>query len=191
MKDKFVVCITGASGSIYGIRLIEELQKVGEVYVVVSSSGYLVLKEELGLTREKLKKQLKNIKIFKENDFTSPLASGSQLIKFKGVVIIPCSMSTLGNIANGINANLIHRIGEVALKERVKLILAIRESPYSLIHIENMKKVTLSGGIIAPLSPAFYHSPSTIEDLVNFSVGKILDLLEVPHDLFKRWKNTN
>jgi len=188
MQDKFVVCMTGASGSIYGIRLIEELSKLGKVYVVISNSGYLVLKEEMGLTKKNLEKMFPTIEIVHEKNLMSPLASGSQLSKFKGVIIIPCSMSTLGNIANGINQNLIHRIGEVALKERVKLILAIRESPYSLIHIENMKKVTLSGGIIAPLSSAFYHSPSTIDDLINFNVGKILDLLGIDHNLFKRWR---
>jgi 4-hydroxy-3-polyprenylbenzoate decarboxylase len=188
LEDKFVVCITGASGSVYGIRLVEELSKVGKVYLVVSNSGYLVLKEELNLTKEKLKNKLPNIKIVSANDLMSPLASGSQLINFKGVVVIPCSMSTLGNIANGINQNLIHRIGEVALKERVRLILAVREMPYSLIHIKNMEKVTLAGGIIVPLSPAFYHNPKTIDDLINFTIGKILDLLQVKHSLYKRWQ---
>ncbi len=188
MKNKFVVCITGASGGIYGIKLTEELTKIGEVYLVISNSGYLVLKEELDLTKERIKKIFKDkIQIVSEKNLLSPLASGSQLSKFKGVIIIPCSMSTLGNIANGINQNLIHRIGEVALKERVKLILAVRETPYSLIHIENMRKITLAGGIVFPLSPAFYHKPKTIDDLVNFTIGKILDLLDIENNLFKRW----
>jgi 4-hydroxy-3-polyprenylbenzoate decarboxylase len=189
VNNKFAVCITGASGSIYGLRLAEELSKLGKVYLVISNSGYLVIKEELKLKKSDLiQKFNKNVEIVSEKNLLSPLASGSQLSKFKGVIIIPCSMSTLGNIANGINQNLIHRIGEVALKERIKLILAVRETPYSLIHIENMKKVTLSGGIVFPLSPAFYHNPSTIDDLVNFTVGKILDLLDIENNLFKRWK---
>jgi len=188
--NRFVVCITGASGSIYGIELTKTLSNLGKVYLVVSNSGYLVLNEELGIKKGNLKDIFnKNVEIVSSHNLTSPLASGSQLTRFNGVIISPCSMSTLGNIANGINSNLIHRIGEVALKERVKLILHVREMPYSLIHLENMKKITLSGGIIAPLSPAFYHQPKTINDLVKFIIGKTLDLLGIDNKVYNRWKD--
>ncbi len=191
-ENKFVVCITGASGVIYGIRLMEELSKVGKVYVVVSKNGYIVMEKEHKIKKtDFLKKYFNNpnIEIVSDRNIASKLASGSFLTNFKGVIIAPCSMSTLGAIANGVNYNLIHRISEVALKERVKLILLVREMPYSLIHIENMRKITLSGGIIAPASPSFYHYPTTVEDMVNFVVGKILDLIGIENNLYRRWNN--
>ena len=190
-ENKFVVCITGASGVIYGIRLIEELSKIGKVYTVVSKNGYLVMEKEHNIKKSDFLKKFsnnRNIEIIPEKNISSKLASGSVLSKFKGVIVAPCSMSTLGAIANGVNYNLIHRISEVALKERVKLILLVREMPYSLIHIENMKKVSLAGGIIAPASPSFYSYPKTIDDMINFVVGKILDLLEIDNNLYKRWE---
>jgi len=150
--SRTVVCITGASGSIYGIRLV----------------GIATLHDE--------------------KDISSPLASGSNLCSYRGVVIAPCSMSTLGCIANGINNNLIHRVGEVALKERIKLILLVREMPYSLVHIENMLRVTKAGAVVAPASPGFYHKPESVDDLVNFVVGKVMDLLGIGNNLFKRWR---
>ena len=191
-KNKFVVCITGASGVIYGIKLIEELSKLGYVYVVVSKNGYLVMEKEHKIRKSDFIKKFssnKNVNIVSEKDISSKLASGSFLTKFKGVIIAPCSMSTLGAIANGVNYNLIHRISEVALKEKIKLILLIREMPYSLIHIENMKKVSIAGGIITPASPGFYHNPKTIEDMINFVIGKILDLLDIDNNLYNRWNN--
>jgi len=190
--DKFVVCITGASGIIYGIRLIEELSKIGKVYTIVSKNGYLVMEKEHNIKKSDFIKKFssnKNVVVVSEKNISSKLASGSFLSKFKAVIIAPCSMSTLGAVANGVNYNLIHRVSEVALKERVKLILLIREMPYSLIHIENMKKVSISGGIIAPASPAFYNYPKSIDDMINFVVGKILDLIGVENSLYKRWMN--
>ncbi len=184
--NKTVVCITGASGSIYGIRLVEELSKVGDVDLVISSAGYRVIKEEIDEDRFKKIKDIATI--HDEKDISSPLASGSTLCSYKGVIIAPCSMSTLGCIANGINYNLIHRIGEVALKERVKLILLVREMPYSLVHIENMLRVTKAGAIVTPASPGFYHKPKSIDDLINFVVGKIMDILGIENDLYSRWK---
>ncbi|WP_461828559.1 UbiX family flavin prenyltransferase, partial [Aquifex sp.] len=109
-------------------------------------------------------------------------------VKYRGVYIVPCSTSTLACIANGVNQNLIHRIGETALKERVPLILLVREMPYSKVHLENMLKLTEAGAIVMPASPAFYHKPKSIEDMVNFVVGKLLDALRIEHNLFKRWK---
>ncbi len=184
---KTVVCITGASGSIYGIKLCEFLGDKGGAELIVSSAGYKVIKEELKSNIiDELKK---SIKIYDENDYTAPVASGSRLNKYKGVVIAPCSMSTLACIANGVNQNLIHRVAEVALKEKIPLILLIREMPYSTIHIENMLKVSKAGAIVMPASPAFYHKPKEIEDIINFVIGKILDALKIDHNLYRRWKS--
>ena len=189
-KNNFVVCITGASGVIYGIRLIEELSKFGKVYVIVSKNGYIVMEKEHNIKKGEFLKKFsnnKNVFIVSEKNISSKLASGSFLTKFKAVIIAPCSMSTLGAVANGVNYNLIHRVSEVALKEKVKLILLVREMPYSLIHIENMRKVSLAGGIIAPASPSFYNYPETLDDMINFVVGKILDLIGIENNLYKRW----
>jgi len=187
--QKVVLCITGASGVIYGIRLLQVLEELNfSVDLVISENAKVVLKEEHSLTFEEALKGLRNVKIHEENDFTSPLASGSRLVHYRGVYIVPCSTNTLSCIANGINRNLIHRIGEVALKERIPLVLLIREAPYNEIHLENMLKITRMGGIILPASPAFYHKPRSIDDMINFIIGKLLDALRIEHNLYKRWK---
>ncbi|GAB6065170.1 UbiX family flavin prenyltransferase [Aquifex pyrophilus] len=186
---KVAVCITGASGVIYGVSLVKALSELSyRVDLVISGNARVVLKEEHGKTFEDYLSGLKNVFLHDEKDFTSPLASGSVLVKYEGVYIAPCSTSTLACIANGINKNLIHRIGEVALKERVPLVLLVREAPYSKIHLENMLKITEAGGIIVPASPAFYHKPKNLEDMINFVVGKLLDVLRIEHNLYKRWK---
>jgi 4-hydroxy-3-polyprenylbenzoate decarboxylase len=185
---KFVVCITGASGVIYGYRVLEELSRKSHVEAVVSSSGETVLKEELGIGMGELTEKFPKVRFHSEKDFTSPLASGSFLSSFGGVLVVPCSTSTLGAVASGVNFTLIHRVCEVALKERVKLIMLVREMPYSRVHLENMIKLTEAGAIIMPASPAFYHRPKTLEDAVNFVIGKIFDSLGVEHDLYNRWK---
>ncbi|WP_457640508.1 UbiX family flavin prenyltransferase [Persephonella sp.] len=186
---KFIVCITGASGSIYGIRLINELSKKYFVYAVVSKNAYLVMEKEEGISRENFIKNLpENVELFSENAIDAPIASGSRFSSIEGVIVAPCSMGTLGAVANGISNNLIHRTVDVAMKERKKVCLLVREMPFSLIHIENMKKFTLAGGIIAPASPAFYHKPETVEDIINFVVGKVLDIFGIEHSLYRRWK---
>ncbi|NPA54453.1 MAG: UbiX family flavin prenyltransferase [Aquificae bacterium] len=186
---KFVVCITGASGAIYGVRLIEKLSEDHQVYLVVSSNGFIVIQRELGLDKEKFLSSLnKNVKVFDPYDITASIASGSRIVETEGVIIAPCSLGTLGSIANGVSQNLIHRVADVALKERKKLYLLVREMPFSLIHIENMKKVSLAGGIVASASPGFYHYPKTLDDLINFVVGKILDTFNIPHSLYKKWR---
>ncbi|ADC89467.1 3-octaprenyl-4-hydroxybenzoate carboxy-lyase [Thermocrinis albus DSM 14484] len=189
MQERLVVSITGASGSIYGIRLTEVLLQLGfDVDLIISSSGLLVIKEELGLTWEDLRKKFPQVRWVKEKDLTDPVASGSRLIHYRGVIIAPCSMSTLACISAGINNNLIHRVCEVALKERVPLVLLVREMPYSLIHLENMLRVVKAGAVVMPASPGFYHKPKSIEDMVDFVVGKILDALRIEHHLFRRWR---
>jgi len=174
---KVLVTITGASGLIYANRLIEELKKSNQEVSVIISKGAEKVSEAEKITLPKSD--------YSEDDFNSPFASGSN--PPDAMIVCPCSLKSLGEISNGVGSNLISRAAEVCLKERKKLILVIRETPYSLITIKNMEKITLAGGIVLPASPGFYHSPNKIEDLVNFIVGKILDQLGITHSLFKRW----
>jgi 4-hydroxy-3-polyprenylbenzoate decarboxylase len=161
---RLLVAVSGASGIIYAQRLIEVLKRLGhDVNVVVSNGAMEVAKYE----KAELPKS-----DYSENDLSAPFASGSY--KFDGMVIIPCSVKTLGEVANGIGDTLITRAAEVCLKERRKLILVVRETPLSLIAIENMRKVTLAGGIVLPACPGFY-SGATTDDLINFVVGRVLD----------------
>src|SRR6201995_4400158 len=163
MKKKIVVAITGASGSIYAKLLLQKLQQlqsqIAEVSVVMSDNAKDVWKFELD------NEDYKNIpyKIYPKTDFMAPFASGSA--KFDTMVIVPCSMGTLGRIAGGISDDLITRAADVVLQERRKLMCVIRDTPYNLIHIRNMETVTLAGGIICPPSPSFYSRPATIEDV--------------------------
>ncbi len=189
----YIVGITGASGSIYGIHLIRELcLKKHNVDLILTNAGKIVLKEEEGISSER---ELKNklslckslLRIWDNNNFEAPFMSGSN--SFEALIIIPCSMGKLASIANGISTNLLERTADVVLKERRKLILVVRETPLSLIHLENMVKVTKAGGIILPAMPAFYNHPEKIEDIVDFVVAKVLNLLDIKHNLLKGWKN--
>jgi len=187
--DKYVLCITGASGVRYGLKILQELSKTSYVYLLISENGYVVLNREENITKKDIKKLInENVELVNVKDITSALASGSRLIETKGVIVAPCSMNTLANIANGVSQNLIHRVCDVALKEKVPLYLLIREMPFSLIHIENMRKVALAGAIVSPASAGFYHNPKTVDDMVNFVAGKVLDFFRVKHSLYKRWK---
>jgi len=175
---KIVVAITGASGSVVGLRLIKELERKGvEVIKLISKMGKKVLEFE---TKQQLKPD------YDVDDFFVPIASSSQ--KIDALVICPCSMKTLSAVANGFANNLIIRVADNCLKMKRKLILCTRETPINLIHIENMKKVTLAGGTIMPLDAAYYSEPKSVEDMTDFFVGKILDLLDIEHNLYKRWK---
>ncbi len=177
----------GASGVIYGVRFLEMIRryaKDSEVYLVMSNTAVEILRHEVGLDKESILK-LAN-RVYNEDELGAPIASGS--FKHDGMVIIPCSMKTLASIAHGITDNLITRAADVALKERRKLILVIRETPLNLIHIKNMELVTLAGAIVMPAAPpAFYNRPRTIDDMVNFIVGRVLDLLGIENDLYRRW----
>ncbi|MGV8176980.1 MAG: UbiX family flavin prenyltransferase [Candidatus Bilamarchaeaceae archaeon] len=176
-KKRILVAITGASGLAYSVRLVEELKKGGhDVKVVVSEAAEKVAEYE----HVKLPKR-----DYSEKEMDAPFASGSYM--FDGMIVAPCSLKTLGEIANGIDRTLISRAAEVCLKERRKLVLLVRETPLSLIAIENMKKVTLAGGVVMPASPGFYSQNQKIDDLVKFMVGKMLDQFGVGHKLFKRW----
>ena len=175
---RVLVAITGASGIVYGMRLVEELRKrKHKVYVVHSAGAKEVAKHE----GAKLPKA-----DFGEGDIAAPPASGSHPID--AMVVAPCSLRSLGEIANGIGSTLPTRAAEVMLKERRKLILVVRETPLSYIAIENMRKVALAGGVVLPACPGFYGKPKKVGDLVDFVVGKVLDQLGVEHSLFKRWK---
>ena len=193
MDNKCVtVAMTGASGSIYGIRLIEELLSSGiHVSLVLSDAASLVIKEETSMdwaSEEHIKDHFKRksgLSYFSNKNFFSPLASGSSCPST--MVIAPCSMGTLGRIAGGISSNLIERAADVVLKEKGKLILLPRETPMNDIHLENMLKLSRMDAVIVPAMPGFYHNPKTIDDLINFVVGKLLDQIGIEHNLFKRW----
>ncbi|MDX2481899.1 MAG: flavin prenyltransferase UbiX [Desulfuromusa sp.] len=196
MKN-IVVGITGASGSIYGLRLIEELLCAEKpVTVLLTSAGRQVLAFETGLEVSKnpqegsqqLRKHFKagdNLTHYALNDFFAPVASGSSAPE--AVVICPCSMGTVGRIAAGLSDNLLERVADVALKENKKILLVPRETPFNQIHLENLLRLSKAGAQILPAMPGFYQRPKSVDDLVNFMVGKVLDSLGVEHQLFQRW----
>jgi len=193
MARRIVVGITGASGAVYARRVIQTLAAAGcEVHLTVSSLGRRLLFDELGLKRldpEALsggRDEL--VTIYNDNDVGAAIASGSFL--HQGMVIVPCSSNTLGALAAGVTDNLLKRAAAVTLKERRPLILAHRETPVSYVDICNMKRLSEGGAIIAPLAPGFYLGPGSIDDLVDFMTGRLLDLLGVEHDLDVRWAQT-
>ncbi|MBI1977002.1 MAG: UbiX family flavin prenyltransferase [Candidatus Omnitrophica bacterium] len=198
-SPEYAIAITGASGVIYGMRLVEVLlEKKIPIYLTVSASGAVVLKEEISLDlgkREGWPNRLTRyfgassktlIHYLDERDLAAPISSGSHPLK--AVAIVPCSMSTLSGIACGSSGNLIERAADVALKEGRKLIVVPRETPLSAIHLENMLKLARLGVHVLPAAPGFYHRPKKVEEMVDFIVGRVLDLLGVEHNLFKRWR---
>ncbi len=188
---RIVVGITGASGAAYAVRVIELLAAAEvEVHVACSDLGRRLLAEEMGINRldpERLSGgRPDRLVIHPGNDVGAACASGS--FRHDGMVVVPCSSSTLAKIAHGISDNLVQRAAQVTLKERRPLILAHRESPIGLAEIDAMRQATLCGAIITPLSPGLYLGPRTIADLVDFMAGRILDLLGIKHDLAIRWE---
>lgn len=182
---RVIVAISGASGAVYGVRLLQVLRDTPgvESHLVVSSAGWRNVQEEHGLQRsdiEALAHQVHDIA-----NIGASVASGS--FQCSGMVVAPCSMRTLAAIAHGLSDNLITRAADVLLKERRRLVLMVRESPLSLIHLRNMVSVTEAGAIICPPMPAFYLRPQSVDDIVDFSVARALDLLDVPHTLAARW----
>ena len=189
---RYILAITGASGSIFGVRLLEELLKTAEVHLVISSNTFPILHDEKGLdwskdTQKTIRKQFRTKRLFfyEDKQMEAPVASGS--FKTKGMLIVPCTMKTLSGIANGYANNLIERAADVTLKEGRSLLLSPREMPFSAIHLENMLKLARLGVKIAPPVPAFYHKPKDMDELIGFIVGKILDSFGIEHELFKRW----
>ncbi|GGD69213.1 UbiX family flavin prenyltransferase [Paenibacillus nasutitermitis] len=196
VRKRWIVGITGASGSVYGIRLIEALAAAGlDVHLVITEAGWRVLKEELGwetsrrpAALEAKFKALLDAKqlIFHPNaDIGAVIASGSYRVE--GMIIMPCSMGTLASIAHGSSNNLMTRSADVMLKEGRKLLLVPRETPLHAIHLENMLTLARLGVKLIPAMPAFYNGPQTVADMVDFLVGKVLDQLPVEHNLYRRW----
>lgn len=194
---RFVVGISGASGAAYALRLLEILlgQAGAEVHLVVTDYGRRLLFDEAGITHVDFAtlcptvadaRAAQRLVVHPNKDVGAVIASGSFL--HDGMVVIPCSSASLGAIASGSGSNLLTRAAMVTLKERRPLILCHRETPLSLIDIENMRTVTLAGGIVCPTNPGLYLKPQRVEDLVDFMVGKVLDLLRVEHTLRTRWE---
>lgn len=187
---RIIVGISGASGAVYAQRLIQLLVAAGvEVHLVVSPLGQRLLHDELGMEGIDVAALAGNaghgVIVHHYRDVGAPIASGS--FQHDGMIVCPCSNNSLAAIAHGLSENLLHRAANVTLKERRPLVLAHRETPLSLVEIRNMEQVTLAGGILAPTNPGFYMLPARIEDLVDFVVGKLLDLVKVEHDLNTRW----
>lgn len=188
--DRYIVALTGASGSVYAVRLLEELLIANkEVHFIASENGRKVLEYELEYSFEALLDRLAALggvlKVHNNNNLFASVASGS--FKTSGMIIIPSSMSTLGEIAAGASKSLIGRAADVCMKEKRKLVLVPRETPFSSIHLKNMLYLSETGVTILPAMPAFYNKPKTLEELVDFVVGRALDALGVNQALYKEW----
>ncbi|MBC3812691.1 UbiX family flavin prenyltransferase [Undibacterium aquatile] len=185
-KQRLIIAITGATGSVYGVRLLQVLQANPDVetHLLISEAGVLNLHQELDMKR-------KDVETFADvvhhvRDVGASIASGS--FQSDGMVIAPCSMKTLASVAHGMSDNLITRAADVVLKERRRLILMVRETPFNLAHLRNMTAVTEMGGIIFPPLPGFYHRPQSIQEMVDHTVGRVLDMFTLPHELTPRWQ---
>jgi flavin prenyltransferase len=188
-----VMAITGASGAPYAVRLLEALvQAKQRVQLIVSDHGLRLLRTETDIgTVDALRARVgakvwdANVTLFDDNDRGAAPASGSA--RNRGMVICPCSMGTISAISQGTSRSLVERAADVALKERRKLVLVPRETPYSAIHLENMLRLTHAGAVVLPASPGFYHRPTSIDELVDFVVARVLDHLDVEHAIGRRW----
>lgn len=196
---RWVLGISGASGAVYGVRLLKELCTMGYgVDLIVSEAGKTVISQELGITfppeiavtrrmlGDTLKMDTASVEVYGNGDYETPPASGSY--RSAGMVVAPCSMGTLAALAHGLANNLIRRAGDVMLKEKRPLILVPRETPLSAIHLQNMLNLARVGAVIVPPMPAFYQGPQSMDDLVGFVVGRILDVMGIEHTLYRRWK---
>jgi len=183
-SNKVVVGLTGASGAVYGVRLLERLRAAGrETHLVASAAGILNVHHELGLDRHALEALAS--KAYSPADIGAAIASGS--FATDAMVIAPCSMKTLASVAHGLSDNLLSRAADVTLKERRRLILMVRETPLNLAHLRNMTAVTEMGGVIFPPLPAFYHRPQSVDELVNETVERVLALLGVEEAKPQSW----
>ena len=189
---RLVLAITGASGSIIGIRLLEELLRHAEVHLLISWNTFSIIRDETGIdwsdeTEQTIRSRFRTDRLYFHDDsqMYAPVASGS--FRTDGMLVVPCSMKTLAGIACGYANNLIERAADVTIKEGRPLLLAPREMPFSAIHLENMLKLARLGVKIAPPVPAFYQGPQSLDQMVDFLVGKMLDTMGVEHELFRRW----
>ena len=185
-KKRIIIGMTGATGAVYGVKLLKVLQDQDEweTHLVISSAGLVNLKFEMEMSRQ----ELFNLAdaTYHNDDIAACIASGA--FKTEGMILAPCSMKTLASVAHGFGDNLISRSADVVLKERRKLLVVPRETPLNLAHIRNMANVTEMGGIIFPPMPAFYSKANSLDDLVNEGVGRILDLFGIETDLFQPWQ---
>lgn len=183
--QRLIVAITGATGAVYGMRLLQILRETPgiETHLLISDAGVLNLHQELDLGRKEVE-ALANV-VHNVRDIGASIASGS--FQSEGMVVAPCSMKTLAGVAHGLSDNLITRAADVVLKERRRLVLMVRETPFNLAHLRNMTAVTEMGGIIFPPLPGFYQRPKTIEEMVDHTVGRVLDLFAIAHTLTPRW----
>lgn len=194
---RLVVSVTGASGAIYAVRFLRYVAPLCErIDLIFSSNAVSVAATELDLTltspvnvSEYLGGEFPSIKVLDAKDYFTPPASGSYV--HDGMVIIPCSMGTVGRIANGISDDLTTRAADVCLKEHRPLIIVARESPFNLIHLRNLTTIAEAGGTIVPAAPAFYHHPKTIEDLVDTVVARVVQQLGIPHNITPSWQSSN
>ncbi len=184
MKKKLVVGIAGASGVIYGIKMLEHLKKTDmEIHLIISEAGKRNIQIETKWAVEDVLSMADHV--YENRDVGAPLASGSFLTQ--GMVVIPCTIKTLSAIANSYADNLLVRAADVTLKEKRKLVLVVRETPLHMGHLRLMTMAAEMGAHILPPIPSFYHQPKTIEDIIDQTIGKIFDYLAIPHNLFKRW----
>lgn len=185
MTQRIIVGISGASGAIYGVRLLEALKEAGvETHLVVSKMGQVTLAHETGYTLPQLQKLAS--KFYSAQDLGAAISSGS--FKTAGMVVAPCSMRSLAEIATGVSSSLLTRAADVVLKERRRLVLMVRETPLNAIHLRNMLTVTEAGAIVAPPVPAFYNRPQSLQEVVDHSIARVLDLFEIPQDFIRPWQ---
>ncbi len=182
---RIIVAITGATGAAYGVRLLQQLSSTPgvETHLVLSDAAVLTLHQETGLQRRDVE-AMAHI-VHKNRDIGASIASGS--FQSHGMVVAPCSMKTLASVALGLSENLIARAADVVLKERRRLVLMVRETPFNLAHLRNMTAVTEMGGVIFPPLPSFYHKPASIEEMIDHTVGRVIDLFGIEHALAPRW----
>ena len=184
---ELAVGISGATGAIYGVRILETLNRLGaHTHLILTEAAKRTIEMETVYTTSEVEKMASEVHDI--NDIGASIASGSFLIQ--GIIIAPCSIKSLSAIANSFNENLLIRTADVMLKEKRKLVLLVRETPLHLGHLRLMSTVAENGGIILPPMPAFYNIPQTVDDIINHTVGKALDQFDIKHDLFKRWQGS-
>lgn len=184
-NKRLIIAITGATGAVYGVRLLQVLRDAPDIetHLLISDAGVLNLHQELEVNRKEVE-SLADV-IHNVRDVGASIASGS--FQSDGMIIAPCSMKTLASVAHGLSDNLITRAADVVLKERRRLVLMVRETPFNLAHLRNMTSVTEMGGIVFPPLPGFYHRPQTVAEMVDHTLGRVLDLFSITHSLAPRW----